>query len=294
MLSIQLPVARPLRIEYPDALYHVTARGNARQTIFIHEKDCSNFLKILGNVTERFNWRIHSYCLMNNHYHVIIETPDGNLSKGMRQLNGVYTQKVNYWHSRVGHLFQGRYKSIVIDKQNYLLEVCRYVVLNPVRASLVKDPEDWQWSSYRSIAGFSPPKKFLTEEWILKQFSDNQGEARKLYRDFVRDGITIKNIWKELRGNIILGNKQFAEEVMEKVGAEELTSEIPKVQRYIDRQSLVEIFEQKDIDNDIIQTYVKKAYYNGYTLKEIAEFLQVHYTTVSRLLKKGEKIFPDR
>jgi putative transposase len=287
-------MARPLRIEFAGAVYHVSTRGNARQTVFIHEKDYSNFLHILGDVTERFNWCIYSYCLMSNHYHLIIETPDGNLSKGMRQLNGVYTQKVNYWHSRTGHLFQGRYKAIVVDKQNYLLEVCRYVVLNPVRASMVGAPEDWHWSSYRSMAGYSPPKKFLTEEWILKQFSDNKSEARRLFRDFVRAGITIKNIWKELRGNIILGDKQFAEEIMEKISAEELTSEIPKAQRYIDRQSLAEIFEQKHIDNDTLQSCVKKAYYNGYILKEIAEFLHVHYTTVSRLLKKGEKTRPDR
>ncbi len=283
-------MARPLRIEFPGAIYHVTTRGNARQTIFFDEKDYNNFLFILGEVIERYNWCIYSYCLMGNHYHLILETPVGNLSKGMRHLNGVYTQKVNYWHSRTGHIFQGRYKSIVIDKQNYLLEVCRYVVLNPVRASMVERPEDYVWSSYRSIAGYVSPKKFLREEWILKQFSDDIMEARYLYRDFVRDGIGIKNMWKGLGSKIVLGDKQFIQEVMEKVSTENITSEIPKTQRRGLRPPLAEIFESKTHHDDTCIVSVKKAYNYGYTLKEIGEFLQVHYTTVSRLLKKGEKI----
>ena len=122
-------MARPLRIEYDGALYHITSRGNERKPIY-KDEDRTVFLDVLKQVNKRFNWICHAYCLMNNHYHIVVETPDGNLSKGMRQLNGVYTQTFNRWHHRVGHVFQGRYKAIVIEKESYLLEVSRYVVLN--------------------------------------------------------------------------------------------------------------------------------------------------------------------
>ncbi|MFA0349708.1 transposase, partial [Vibrio sp. 10N.222.55.C6] len=115
-------MSRPLRIEYAGALYHVTSRGNARQPIYLEEQDFELFIEVLSGTSERFNWVVHSYCLMTNHYHLLVETPDGNLSKGMRQLNGVYTQKFNRKHNRVGHLYQGRFKAILVDKDAYLLE----------------------------------------------------------------------------------------------------------------------------------------------------------------------------
>lgn len=141
-------MARPLRIEYPGAIYHLTARGNARASIFRDDTDRLEFLVIIGNLTEQFNWCCHGYCLMGNHYHLLVETPDANLSAGMRQLGGIYTQRFNRRHNEVGHLFQGRYKSILIEKENYLLELSRYIVLNPVRAKIVADPADYSWSSY--------------------------------------------------------------------------------------------------------------------------------------------------
>ena len=135
-------MARPLRIEYAGALYHLTSRGNARRPIFKDDKDRESFLNTLKRVNDRYHWLCHAYCLMNNHYHLVVETPEGNLSQGMRQLNGVYTQSYNRRHGRVGHLFQGRYKAIVVQRESYLLEVCRYVVLNPVRAKAVVRPEE--------------------------------------------------------------------------------------------------------------------------------------------------------
>ena len=145
-------MARPLRIEYPGAVYHVTSRGNEKKPVFKDEKDRLNFLNTLQHANKRYNWICHAYCLMTNHYHLLIETPDGNLAIGMRQLNGVYTQLFNNWHGRTGHLFQGRYKAILIQKDSHLLEVCRYVVLNPVRANMVETPEEYRWSSFRSNA----------------------------------------------------------------------------------------------------------------------------------------------
>jgi len=131
-------MARPLRIEYPGAVYHVTSRGNEKKAVFKDEQDRENFLRTLQHVNKRYNWLCHAYCLMDNHYHLLIETPDGNLALGMRQLNGVYTQLFNNRRHRTGHLFQGRYKAILIQKDTHLLEVCRYVVLNPVRARMVE------------------------------------------------------------------------------------------------------------------------------------------------------------
>ncbi len=141
-------MARPLRIEYPGALYHITARGNRKADIYLRSSDRYKFLEILEKTVGRYNWICHGYCLMNNHYHLLIETPDANLSKGMRQLNGIYTQYFNRVHDSVGHLFQGRFKSILVEKESYLLELCRYIVCNPVRANLCREPKDWKWSSY--------------------------------------------------------------------------------------------------------------------------------------------------
>ena len=138
-------MARPLRIEFDGAVYHVTSRGNDRKAIFKDDSDRELFLKTLAQVTKRFHWICYAYCLMNNHYHLVIETPDGNLSKGMRQLNGVYTQAFNKRHRRVGHVFQGRFKGILVQKDTHLLEVCRYVVLNAVRAKTVRHSRQWKW-----------------------------------------------------------------------------------------------------------------------------------------------------
>jgi putative transposase len=282
-------MARPLRIEYPGAIYHITSRGNAKRNIFLNNHDRNNFLKILNNVVERFNWLVHCYCLMNNHYHLVIETPDGNLSRGMRQLNGVYTQKFNYWHNNVGHIFQGRYKSILVDKDNYLIEVCRYVVLNPVRAALVNDPTEWYWSSYRATAGYEKPRKFLTVNWILGQFSSKKTVAERDYMKFIKEGIRDNKLWKKLAGNVVFGNKDFVEKISQFIKPKEKIKEIPRSQRYISRPSIDELFKNKErIDKKSLRLLIKKAYYYGYTMKQIAERLEIHYATVSRALRKVE------
>jgi len=164
-------MARPLRIEFEGAVYHITTRGNARSSIFFTDSDRHAFVEILAEAVDRYNWLCHAYCLMTNHYHLLIETPERSLSRGMRHLNGVYTQCMNRRHKRTGHMFQGRFKSILIQKESHLLEVARYVVLNPVRADMVARPGDWPWSSYAATAGQGPIPHFLTVAWILAQFS---------------------------------------------------------------------------------------------------------------------------
>jgi len=133
-------MARPLRIEFPGTVYHVTSRGNARQNVVADDRDRNRFLSVLAQVVDRYGWLCHAYCLMDNHYHLLIETPQPNLSLGMRQLNGRYTQMYNRRHERVGHLFQGRFTAILVEKEAHLMELCRYVVLNPVRAKAVAHP----------------------------------------------------------------------------------------------------------------------------------------------------------
>lgn len=145
--------ARPLRIELAGGLYHVTSRGDRREDIYFNDADRRAWLETFGQVCDRFNWVCHAWCQMTNHYHIVVETIEGNLALGMRQLNGVYTQWINCSHHRVGHVFQGRYKGILVEKDNYLLELARYVVLNPVRAGMVRKAEAWPWSSYHAMVG---------------------------------------------------------------------------------------------------------------------------------------------
>ncbi len=182
-------MARPLRIEFPGAVYHVTSRGNARADIFEDDSDRELFLKILGQVVKRFNWLCHAYCLMGNHYHLLIETPEGNLSAGMRQLNGVYTQAFNRAHHRDGHVFKGRFKAVLVEKESHLLELCRYVVLNPVRAAMVKQPEEYRWSSYLPTVGKGATPALLTTGWLLANFSTSLPESRRRFRQFVKEGM---------------------------------------------------------------------------------------------------------
>ena len=282
-------MSRPLRIEYPGALYHITSRGNAGNKIFEDDNDRKDFFKIIGFVITRFHWVCHAYCFMDNHYHLIIETPEGNLSKGMRQLNGIYTQKYNWRHKKTGHLLQGRYKAILIERDSYLLELCRYVVLNPVRAHMREKPEDWKWSSYLSTMGITGVPEYLTVDWILGQFGNSRKRAQKLYRIFVMEGITKEAPWKNLKGQIFLGEKEFIEKSKPLITRRDGITEIPRFQRYADRPTLSQLL------NDAIQQgrnqrnrAISDAHITyGYTLKEIANYLKMHYTTISKVIKNG-------
>ena len=284
-------MARPLRIEFPGAVYHITARGNARQPIFLDDSDREFFLELVSSVVARFNWLCHAYCLMGNHYHLLIETPEGNLSRGMRQLNGVYTQLFNRRHKRVGHLFQGRYKALVVDKDAYLLSLCRYVVLNPVRVGLVQRPEEWPWSSYRATIGKGKGVSFLESKWILAQFGGGRRESTRRYRAFVFEGIDGASPWSALKGQIFLGSQGFIEKLSGLLKGKERIKEIPKTQRYVTRPSLRELFKEERIrDKGSRDKAVYKAHsHHGYTLREIAEYLGVHYATVSRALRRIER-----
>ncbi len=167
-------MARPLRTEFAGALYHVIARGNARQDIFLSDADRENFLELLHRACDRYQWFCHAFCLMSNHYHLLIEIQAATLSKGMKYINGGYTQNFNRRHKRVGHVFQGRFKGILVEKDSHLLELSRYIVLNPVRAEMVRSAQDWPRSSYRATAGLAAPPPSLTTDWILGNFGSQR------------------------------------------------------------------------------------------------------------------------
>jgi putative transposase len=284
-------MARPLRIEFPGAVYHVTSRGNAQQAIFMDDEDRDRFFDVLSMVGERFNWICHAYCLMENHYHLLIETLNGNLSQGMRELNGVYTQGFNQRNRRVGHLFQGRYKAIIVEKDNHLLSLCRYVVINPVRVGLIKKPEQWRWSSHGATLGIVKRPAFLTVDWILSQFERRKKIAIEKYRKFVMEGVDKESPWETLKGQIFWGRDEFVKQFSAFLDEKEKIKEVPKLQRYVARPSLRELFkgekgeEGKADDKTIYAVYVRY----GYTMKEIAEHLGLHYATISRAIKRVER-----
>ncbi len=281
-------MARALRIEYVGAVYHTTSRGNEKKAVFLDDEDRISFLEILEEVTERFRWLCHAYCLMDNHYHLLIETPEGNLSKGMKHLNGMYTQAFNRKNHRVGHLFQGRYKAVLIEKESHLLEVARYVVLNPVRAKMVENPSKWKWSSYKATAGFCKTPDYLTVDWVLGRFGKDSKIAEKNYRKFVSEGMKDTDIWKHVRGQMLLGGIDFANAFKEVLKEKRDAREIPKLQRYIDRPDLSKIFterllkkrEQRD------EMIVRSVMQYGYDQAEVANYLGIHYSTVSKIVKR--------
>jgi REP element-mobilizing transposase RayT len=283
-------MARPLRIEYPGAMYHVTSRGNKKCPVFEDDEDRVAFLDVLHSCVERYGWICHGYCLMGNHYHLLIETPQANLSIGMRQLNGVYTQRFNRAHESVGHLFQGRFKALLVQKESYLLELCRYIVLNPVRSGMVDDPGKWPWSSYLATAGRVRRPPFLDVDWIRSQFHRDWQRAVPAYERFVLSGMRKGECpWEKVRGRVMLGSEDFIHEIGERLDAVRDIKEIPKVERLPARPPLTALFPVKGNREARNRGIVSSHMVHGYTLKEIADHLGVHYSTVGRVLRKMQK-----
>jgi putative transposase len=274
-------MSRPLRLEFAGALYHVTSRGNERKAIYLNETDYQVFLELVAQVCERFNWVIHAYCLMTNHYHLLLETPDANLSAGMRQLNGVYTQLFNRAHKRVGHLFQGRYKAILVQKDSYLLEVSRYIVLNPVRAAMVESCDEWLWSSYRFTCHDQEPPSWLAVDQLLSQFGNERSQAIGHYQDFVARGVG-RSLWSEIKQLIYLGSDSFVSEMQSKISYPELLSEVPAKQKRSCAKPLDWYVQNyPNSRNDVIRMAFASG---GYTQAELSRYFDLHYRTISRII----------
>lgn len=278
-------MVRPLRIELAGGLYHITSRGNKKEAIYISEEDREKFLSVLGDACAKYQWLCHSYCLMTNHYHLLIETPLGNLSKGMRYLNSVYTQKFNRSHNRIGHVLQGRYKSILVEKDSYLLELSRYIVLNPVRAGMVQKPDEWPWSSYLAISGKVPVPSWLKVDWLLSCFSSTKSAARIKYQLFVESGRNKKNPWTDLKYQIYLGSDDFISKVVSYVDTKMDLTDIPSVHVPDLTASLtIEEYERMSDDRD---EAIYRSYNSGvYSMKEIGKYFGLHYSRISRIIKQ--------
>lgn len=208
-------MARPLRIEYSGAFYHVTSRGNERKAVYKSQRDREKFFSYLESATERYGAVVHVFCLMDNHYHLLIETPSGNLSQIMHHINGAYTTYFNTKRERSGHLFQGRYRAILIDVDEYAKELSRYIHLNPVRAGIAENPEEYRWSSCQYYTVKRKPPEWLKRDFILSYFGNEPKTAMKRYRDFVRSVMDeeYKNPLAEISHSVILGGEKFIAEI---------------------------------------------------------------------------------
>jgi len=237
-------MARPLRIEFANALYHVTSRGNERREIFRTDDDRRAYLEFLGQATVRFGWSVTAYVLMTNHFHLVIQTPEPNLSRGMHWLNGKYAGRFNRVHDRCGHLFQGRFKAFLIEKEAYLTEVMRYVVLNPVRAKMVSRPEEYAWSSYRATAGLEEAPAWLDLQSAYLSFGLDQATAQAEYRMFVLGKIECEErLWDKLTNAMYLGSEAWTKSMRKLVESKLRSSEHPRIQRTVGRPKMHAIIQ---------------------------------------------------
>lgn len=280
-------MARPLRLEFAGALYHITARGNAKQPIFADEADRDAFLAILASTVKQFGWAVYAYCLMGNHYHVLLETPLPNLSRGMMRLNGLYTQRFNRRHDRIGHLFQGRFGSILVERESYLLELVRYIALNPVRAGIAPAAEEWRWSSHRAHAALAAAPTWLRTQPVLGLLSEDSTRAPLEYRRFVAAGVGLEAPWSALRGQVLLGSDVFAERMRPLLAQRPISSEVPRVERLAARPTLDALLPSEEARDParrnaaILDAHLR----HGYTLADIARHFGLHYSTVSRIYR---------
>lgn len=288
-------MSRPLRIEFSDAVYHITSRGDRREPIYRDEEDRRRQLEILGHAMERFDAQVLAYCLMGNHYHLVLHTRQPNLSRLMRHVNGVYTQAFNRRHDLVGHLFQGRFKAILVDRDAYLFALCRYVERNPVAANLVRKPQEWPWSSCRAHLGLAATPKWLDRDglhgYLLGRSvrSDHQRkQAEALYAKLVgeeRDEDT--TFWQmALRGQMYLGDEAFAERMRKEATAEQrATKAIPRSQRHGAR-TWQDCLKHCDGNRDLALLMAYRE--GGVTMTALAREAGLSTTHVSRLIAAAE------
>lgn len=284
-------MARPLRIEYQGAFYHVINRGLERREIYRSPKDYDYFLALLGNVHEKYGVIVHSYCLMPNHYHLYLQTPNANLSKAMRQLDGNFTQKFNKRHKRVGPLFQGRYKAVLVEADSYSLQLAKYIHLNPVKANMVKMPEDYQYSSYQAYIGKDKIQAFMQTDWLLNQFHLSKKKAIRALKAFTLQAAD--EDWKPETNTfkgLILGGSDFVSRIQETFLQGKSNHEIPKlkaVQRMFTPEEITAKINSLNFDNKLrnkLLIYALKKY-STLTLKEIGERISnLHYSAVSQIV----------
>ncbi len=288
-------MSRPLRIEYPGAFYHVTSRGNEQKEIFKSQRDREKFLSYLQSAVKRYEAVLHAYCLMSNHYHLLLETPAGNLSQIMRHINGSYTTYFNIKRKRAGHLFQGRYKAILVEAEEHAVELSRYIHLNPVRAGIVARPEKYPWSSCRFYIGQDTLSEWLKTDFILGHFGDKETEAGKKYRQFVEE-LMDKDYESPLRAVVastILGSHEFISGVREThLAAREADRSLPALKKLSRRPSveaMARAIESAVGKGNPLLRPISIYYCHKYScakLKEIGEYFGISDAAVSQTSRR--------
>ena len=286
-------MTRPLRIQFPDGFFHVTTRGDRRGTIFHDDRDRAVLLDVLAQGLARFDASAFAYCLMGNHYHLVVQTRQANLSRLMRHVNGVYAQAFNRRHDRVGHVFQGRFGSIHVDRDAYLLEVCRYTELNPVRAGLIDNPQEWCWSSYQAHCGLVSAPPWLETAGLHGQLlghdatsSTDQLIAASRYAQFVAAGRDVRLWDRALRQEIYLGDEAFVRQVQRRAKAAALLAkEIPERQRHAPRSPHTGDRCSATRDEAICRAYRE----HGLSMTSIAKSVGLSVSQVSRIIHRGEQ-----
>ncbi|MGH3111478.1 MAG: transposase [Gaiellaceae bacterium] len=267
-------MVRPLRLEVEDGIYHVTARGNERKAIYRDHNDRQRFLEVLTRTLERFRWLCLAYCLMSNHSHLLVRTRQPNLARGMRDLNGIYAQEFNRRHHRVGHLFQGRYRAVLVENDEHLLTVLAYVVRNPVRAGMCASPREWRWSSQAAALGEHSPGLLALDE-LLSCLAPTRARARAIYRDLTEDDA--RDEAGRYDDRAIDGSEEFARS--QRVAVEH-SPDIPSSHFHEPRPALRVLLREGSVDA------IARAYAHGYTMPAIARHLGLHASTVSRRLSR--------
>jgi REP element-mobilizing transposase RayT len=294
-------MARPLRIEYPGAFYHVMARGNEKKPIFYKSRDRQMFLDWLERAREKFGFWVHAYALLENHYHLYMETPQPNLSRILHYLNSGYTQWFNRVYTRVGHLFQGRYKALLVDRDAYSLELTRYIHLNPVTAGLCSAPESFPWSSYPAYLGLVRKPPFLRTDWILDQFGDSQIHALRAFETFTWEGLQRKKqpleppIWAEA----VIGSSPFIQWVKDTYLTSRQTDkpdpDLPLLKKAKNRATPEEIQAQLGQDKKLLAYFLRTL--TSLKLREIAKYLGnchlSNVTCIARRVKEKMTTDPD-
>ncbi len=311
-------MSRPLRIQFPDAWYHVMNRGRRGGNIFTTKEDYMSFVDLLKELDDVFNVKIVAYCLMPSHYHLLFQTPDANLSRSMRHLNGVYTQRYNKRHCCDGQLFRGRYKSIVVESDSYALELLRYIHRNPLEAGLVDNLQQYQWSTHKKYLSDSKKWKWLHKDYILKLFSKSKPESIRLYKQFVLKGTPeeINQIFGRRNLPTVLGSKSFVERIKDKFFNMNNFEEIPETKKLAPDVEIIKQTVCKAYDVKETELYVTmRGYFNeprnvavylirylrNDTLKKVGEqFGIAKYSTVSSIVErvkddmKTDKVFKKR
>ncbi len=285
-------MTRPLRIQYPGAMYHIISRGIGKMTIFHNEKDWKKFIQFMDRVIKRYNWICHAYCCMGSHFHLCLETPDANMAVGMKYLNQLYSQFYNWKYQRVGPVFQGRYKSWLIEREEKFLDNCRYIVNNPVEAKMVQHPSEWPWSSFRATRGLEKVPAYLEIDFLLKHFSSSREKAQKMYEDFVMAGIGMESPLLEAKNQIFLGSDSFIAEAMQHVIGNDEMNNVPKVQKDAGSPTLEYIFAKlQSISKEKRNRLILNAHdIHNHTQREIGNHLGLHPGYISRIVIRLRKV----